>query len=122
MVLLKTKSDTKQGQQPSLPTGHFILLPSHGNTMLLKSIATNELMLPVDLNQTVEGPNTEATEIIGASLDQVSKSQPWSGGVLQYTLGIISSHSVALRGRSLGSLHAPCICEWSLFDVLSSPL
>ncbi|XP_031557539.1 meiosis 1 arrest protein-like, partial [Actinia tenebrosa] len=71
MVLLKTKTDTKQGQQPSLPIGHFILLPSHGNTMLLKSIATNELMLPVDLNQPVEGPNIEATEIIGACLDQL---------------------------------------------------
>ncbi|KXJ14015.1 Meiosis 1 arrest protein [Exaiptasia diaphana] len=55
--------------QPRLPTGYYILMPSHGSTMLLKAVATNELLLPTDFNQSE--PTTETTELIAASLDLI---------------------------------------------------
>lgn len=66
-ALLKVSSG-----QPRLPTGYFILLPSHGSTMLLKAVATNELLLPTDFNQSGDEPTTETSQLIGASLDLVS--------------------------------------------------
>lgn len=39
--------------------------------MLLKSIATNELLLPAESHQSVDVPSSEATEAISASLDMV---------------------------------------------------
>lgn len=65
---IKSGSVSTQG----LPVGYYILLPSSGSTMLLKSIAANELLLPADFNQPVDEPSTETTEVIAASLDLVS--------------------------------------------------
>ncbi|KAK3755532.1 hypothetical protein QZH41_019906 [Actinostola sp. cb2023] len=70
LIKVKPTYATRPGQ-PRLPIGYFILLPSHGSTMLLKSIATNELLLPTDFNQPLDGPTNEATEVIAACVDQV---------------------------------------------------
>lgn len=68
---MKTKLNSTNGQQNKSPVGYFILLPSDGGTMLLKSIASNELLLPADCHQSVDEPSNETTEAISASLDMV---------------------------------------------------
>lgn len=52
------------------PLGHFLLLPSD-NSLLLKSIATSEMMLPSDGQSPVEGPSDSALSIVTSCLDQV---------------------------------------------------
>ena len=52
------------------PLGHFLLLPSD-NSLLLKSIAASEMMLPSDVQSPVEGPSDSALSIVTSCLDQV---------------------------------------------------
>lgn len=59
----------RQAVIPS-PHGHFLLLPSV-NSLLLKSIAISELMLPSDVQSSVEGPCDNALAVVASCLDQV---------------------------------------------------
>ena len=59
----------RQAGIPS-PHGHFLLLPSD-NSLLLKSIAISELMLPSDVQSSVEGPYDNALSVVASCLDQV---------------------------------------------------
>lgn len=75
-MLAKSTSDMATAhvcQQPQalLPYGHFLLLPSDNNGLLLKSIAVRELMLPSDEEPPVEGPNDSALSVVASCLDQV---------------------------------------------------
>ena len=54
------------------PHGHFLLLPSDNNSLLLKSIAVSELMLPSDVQSPAEGPSNSAISVIASCLDQVN--------------------------------------------------
>ena len=56
---------------PLSPEGHYLLLPSDNNSLLLKSIAVSELMLPNDFQSSVEGPNDSALSAIASCLDRV---------------------------------------------------
>ena len=49
------------------PSGHFVLLPSHGNALLLKSVAVKEFLLPCDFV-----PSTETS--IDSALDGMKQS------------------------------------------------
>lgn len=59
-------------QQPvsASPLGHFLLLPSD-NSLLLKSIAASEMMLPSDVQSPVEGTSDTALSVVASCLDQV---------------------------------------------------
>ena len=53
------------------PHGHFILLPSHTNSLLVKSVVDSELLLPTDL-LIMDEPLEESAAAISDALDQVS--------------------------------------------------
>lgn len=53
------------------PRGHFLLLPSRTSTLLLKSIAVNELVLPVEVGTTLDSPTDESQTLVGNALKQV---------------------------------------------------
>ena len=74
-MLAKTscQSVTMRGRQQTAsasPQGHFLLLPSD-NSLLLKSIAVSEMMLPSDVQSPVEGPCDSALSVVASCLDQV---------------------------------------------------
>ena len=55
------------------PQGHFLLFPSD-NSLLLKSIAVSEMMLPSDVQSPVEGPSDSALSVVASCLDQVMQN------------------------------------------------
>ena len=57
--------------QRRVPEGHFLLLPSDSGSLLLKSIAMNELLLPSDLQPRLEGTCGETRQVLASCLDQV---------------------------------------------------
>ncbi|CAH3043281.1 unnamed protein product, partial [Porites lobata] len=56
---------------PLSPEGHYLFLPSDNNSLLLKSIAVSELMLPNDFQSSVQGPSDSALSAVASCLDQV---------------------------------------------------
>ena len=53
------------------PEGKFVLIPAQNGTLLIKSIAVQELMLPCQAGGNLEEPAEECVNIISGSLDQV---------------------------------------------------
>ena len=53
------------------PQGRFVLIPAHNGTLLIKSIAVQELMLPCQFGNHTEEPSDESLNTISESLDQV---------------------------------------------------
>lgn len=87
LVRTSGQSVVSHGRQQALsasPQGHFLLLPSD-NSLLLKSIAVSEMMLPSDVQSPVEGPSDRALSVVASYLDQVLPNlissqfrlQPW---------------------------------------------
>lgn len=87
LVRTSGQSVVSHGCQQALsasPQGHFLLLPSD-NSLLLKSIAVSEMMLPSDVQSPVEGPSDSALSVVASCLDQVLPNlissqfrlQPW---------------------------------------------
>lgn len=67
------QSVVSHGRQQAVsasPQGHFLLLPSD-NSLLLKSIAVSEMMLPSAVQSPVEGPTDSALSVVASCLDQV---------------------------------------------------
>ncbi|CAH1785727.1 unnamed protein product [Owenia fusiformis] len=56
---------------PLAPCGHFIILPSEGGSMLIKSVAVNELMLPCENSILADSPSQTSLETVEAALAQV---------------------------------------------------
>ena len=73
-MLAKAKGESiaSSGRQLPSPQGHFLLLPSENNSLLLKSIAVSELMLPNDIQTHAEEPSESALSVVESCLDQVS--------------------------------------------------
>ena len=53
------------------PSGKFVLLPSLDGTLLIKSVAVQELMLPCQAGSHAEEPSEESLNIIAESLEKV---------------------------------------------------
>ena len=53
------------------PHGNFVLLPAPNGTLLVKSIAVQELLLPCQTGTTLEGATEQSIDIISSSLNQV---------------------------------------------------
>ena len=73
LVRTSGQSVVSYGRQQSAsvsPQGHFLLLPSD-NSLLLKSIAVSEMMLPSDTQSPVERPSDSALSVLASCLDQV---------------------------------------------------
>ncbi|KAJ8023905.1 Meiosis 1 arrest protein [Holothuria leucospilota] len=51
--------------------GHFLILPSHGMSMLVKSVAVKELMLPSDAHEKGEPPLSDTLETVQKVLEKV---------------------------------------------------
>jgi len=78
-LLVKTSGQgvVSHGRQQAVsapPQGHFLLLPSD-NSLLLKSIAVSEMMLPSDVQSPVEGTSDSALSVVASCLDQVSTTK-----------------------------------------------
>ncbi|XP_015762012.1 PREDICTED: meiosis 1 arrest protein-like [Acropora digitifera] len=88
-LLAKSTSDvatTHVCQQASFPHGHFLLLPSDNNGLLLKSIAVSELMLPSEEESPVEGPSDSALSVVASCLDQLELSCTFNPLLVQSNL------------------------------------
>ncbi|XP_074612698.1 meiosis 1 arrest protein-like [Acropora palmata] len=88
-LLAKSTSDvatTHVSQQASFPHGHFLLLPSDNNGLLLKSIAVSELMLPSEEESPVEGPSDSALSVVASCLDQLELSCTFNPLLVQSNL------------------------------------
>ncbi|XP_022106402.1 meiosis 1 arrest protein-like [Acanthaster planci] len=57
--------------QTPKPSGHFILLPSSGLSLLLKPIAVKELILPTDCSQQEEQPVSDFLQNVTARLNRL---------------------------------------------------
>ncbi|KAJ7379177.1 male meiosis chromosome separation [Desmophyllum pertusum] len=71
---------TSRGRQQTVsasPHGHFLLLPSD-NSLLLKSIAVSEMMLPSDVQSPVEGPCDSTLSVVASCLDQIDVSNSYN--------------------------------------------
>lgn len=82
-LLAKTSGETvaSPGRQRPValsPHGHFLLLPSDNNSLLLKSISVSELMLPSDVQSPLEGPSDSALSVVASCLDQVNSTEPFT--------------------------------------------
>ncbi|XP_070569318.1 meiosis 1 arrest protein-like [Ptychodera flava] len=56
---------------PPKPSGYFLLLPSQSMTLLIKSVAVNELMLPCDFQVPTDKPLSDAVNLLSDSLNQL---------------------------------------------------
>ena len=65
---------TPSSSLPS-PQGCFVLLPAPNMTLLVKSVAVNELMLPCTVSVAVEEPSEENLQVIQATMNQVCHIQ-----------------------------------------------
>ena len=65
-------SKTRNGNQHMIqPMGHFVLLPSENGTLLVKSLAVRELVLPYSAGNHEEEVEEEYQDIVEDSLNQV---------------------------------------------------
>ena len=66
-------SSSSSSSSPSVVRPHFLLLPSPSLTLLIKSVAVSELLLPADLPAAGEGerPTLLAQENLTHALEQV---------------------------------------------------
>ncbi|PIK52314.1 putative meiosis 1 arrest protein-like [Apostichopus japonicus] len=62
---------TQSPSSSSSSIGHFLILPSPGTTMLIKSVAIKELMLPSDAHEKGDAPLSETIETVQKVLDQL---------------------------------------------------
>ncbi|PFX18019.1 Meiosis 1 arrest protein [Stylophora pistillata] len=69
----------------SSPHGHFIFLPSD-NSLLLKSIAIKELMLPSVVQSSTEGPSDDALSVVASCLDQIDVCDSYNPLLVQSNL------------------------------------
>ncbi|XP_014670118.1 PREDICTED: meiosis 1 arrest protein-like [Priapulus caudatus] len=53
------------------PSGHFVLLPSPGPTLLLKSVAVRELLLPTEVCAGQVEPPTDVQQTVAESIDKL---------------------------------------------------
>jgi hypothetical protein len=60
-----------QKSSVSLPLGHFVILPSPDSSLLIKSIAVSELMLPFDV-PAMDNPDKDNLSIIADAVSKVS--------------------------------------------------
>lgn len=67
---LIVKSDPEETSQ-TVPRPFYLIMPSSNSTLLMKSIAVEELILPSDFPSLAEKTSQESTEIIQSSLDLV---------------------------------------------------
>ncbi|XP_052800879.1 meiosis 1 arrest protein-like [Mya arenaria] len=73
----------------SQPCGHFVLVPSGSGTLLVKAVATKELMLPHKAGRQMEEPVQECMEKICSSLDQLVALEAYNP--LQHSSDIFES-------------------------------
>lgn len=73
VLLLKMRPNAEQPRDHRRgPEGYFLLLPSESGSMLLKSIAVNELLLPTDgLQPRLDDASEETRQVMASCLDQV---------------------------------------------------
>ncbi|XP_071831211.1 meiosis 1 arrest protein-like [Apostichopus japonicus] len=62
---------TQAPSSSSSSIGHFLILPSPGTTMLIKSVAIKELMLPSDAHEKGDAPLSETIKAVQKVLDQL---------------------------------------------------
>ncbi len=55
----------------SLLSPHFLILPSTSQSLLIKSLAVNELVLPVESPTAVEQPSSAVQQFVTKALDQL---------------------------------------------------
>ena len=65
------QTSTSHYEPTNQPSGKFVLLPSLDGTLLIKSVAVQELMLPCQAGSHAEEPTEENLNIIAESLDKV---------------------------------------------------
>jgi len=53
------------------PVGNFALFPSDTGSLLVKSVAVQELMMPYDTGNQLDEPTEDCLNMISDSLDQV---------------------------------------------------
>ncbi|XP_006811757.1 meiosis 1 arrest protein-like [Saccoglossus kowalevskii] len=64
--------------EPPKPCGYFLLMPSQSTTLLIKSIAVNELMLPCDFQIPTERPVSDTMEMLSDSLGQLEVEESFN--------------------------------------------
>ena len=70
---LENPQTTKGRQeQEEKPAGSFVFLPAPNGTLLVKSIAVQELLLPCQAGTSLDGVTEESMDIINSSFSQVS--------------------------------------------------
>ncbi|XP_033123893.1 meiosis 1 arrest protein-like [Anneissia japonica] len=77
MVLLachnttSAEQDSSHGGRAPSPTGYFLILPSHGSSLLVKPVANRELLLPQSSSNRVEKVVSDALEAVGSHLEKL---------------------------------------------------
>ena len=56
------------------PVGYYLILASSSHSLLIKSVAISELLLPIEVNQQVESPPDTALCNVKECLDKVTPS------------------------------------------------
>ena len=62
---------TRADNTPPTLSPHFLILPSSCNTLLIKSIAVSELMLPLDVSAGIEQPTNDSQQTVASSLEKL---------------------------------------------------
>ena len=65
------RTGTSHYEPASQPQGRFVLIPAQNGTLLIKSIAVQELMLPCQVGNHAEEPSGYSLKAIEDLLDQV---------------------------------------------------
>ena len=61
------------GPVPPPPDGHFVILPSVGGNLLIKSLAVSELMMSAECPSPVEQQSQQCLDSMSAVLDKVDR-------------------------------------------------
>lgn len=64
---------SRAGNQPQIPYGYFVLVPSTNGTLLVKAVAVQELMLPYKASNQTEDVSEDSIEMVSTALNQVKQ-------------------------------------------------
>ncbi|XP_013421029.1 meiosis 1 arrest protein [Lingula anatina] len=106
MVLLACTAEVKSensyaSDSPTSPCGHFLLLPSHSCSVLIKPIAVSELMMPCDFTVPKENPCQDSVDAVQAALKKVKVLEMYNPLLTQS--GLYQALIKRLSGGSSGN-------------------
>ena len=103
----------------SLLSPHFLILPSTSQSLLIKSLAVNELVLPVEPPTAVELPSSAVQQFVTNALDQLETYDTYNPLSMLFRVGVAGQNEVKSTNWPLPF---PCIVPHALMYFFCTTL